>query len=82
MIERIKVAQSNDPPLQKITDLINLDSQSNFCIPEDGSLRFGNHLCVTNDPNLKAKILKEAYNMGYTIHPGGTKMYMDLRETF
>ena len=82
LIERIKIAQSNDPQLQKIRDLINLGSQSKFCIHEDGSLRFGNQLCVPNDPDLKAEILKEAHNTSYTIHPGGTKMYRDLRETF
>ena len=68
--------------LQKIRDLINLGSQSEFYIHEDGSLRFGNWLCVPNDLDLKAEILKEAHNMSYTIHPGGTKMYRDLRKTF
>ena len=82
LIEKIKIEQSNDPQLQKIRDLINLGSQSEFCIHEDGSLRFGNQLCVPNDPDLKAEILKEAHNMSYTIHPIGTKMYQDLRETF
>ena len=82
MIERIKIAQSNDPQLQKIRDLINLGSQSEFCIHEDGSLMFGNRLCVPNDSDLKVEILKEAHNTSYTIHPGGTKMYWDLGETF
>ena len=82
LIERIKIAQSNDPQLQKIRNLINLGSQSEFCIHVDGSLRFGNLLCVPNDPNLKAEILKEAHNTSYMIHPGDIKMYWDLRETF
>ena len=82
LIEKVKIAQSSDPQLQKIRDLINLGSQSKFCIHEDGSLRFGHRLCVPNDPDLKAEILKEAHNTSYTIHPGGTKMYRDLRETF
>ena len=82
LIERIKIAQSNDPQLQKIRDLINLGSQFEFWIHKDGSLRFGNRLFVPNDPDLKAEILKEAHNTSYTIHPGGTKMYRDLRETF
>ena len=62
--------------------MINLGSQSEFCIHEDGSLRFGNQLCVPNDLDLKVDILKEAHNTSYTIHPGDTKMYRDLRETF
>ena len=62
--------------------MINLGSQSEFCIHEDGSLRFGNRLCVPNDLDLKAEILKEAHNTSYMIHPRGSKMYRDLRETF
>ena len=73
---------SSDLQLQKIRDLIKLGSQSEFCIHEDGSLRFGNRLCVPNDLDLKAEILKKAHNMSYMIHPGGSKMYRDLRETF
>ena len=45
-------------------------------------MRFDNQLCVPNDPDLKEEILKKAHNTSYTIHPGGTKMYRDLRETF
>ena len=82
LIDRIKIAQSIDPQLQKIRDLINLGSQFEFWIHRDGSLRFGNRLFVPNDPDLKAEILKEAHITSYTIHPRGTKMYRDLRETF
>uniref|UniRef100_A0A2N9GV60 RNA-directed DNA polymerase n=1 Tax=Fagus sylvatica TaxID=28930 RepID=A0A2N9GV60_FAGSY len=39
-------------------------------------------LCVPNDPSIKKDILEEAHRSSYTIHPGSTKMYRDLRETF
>jgi hypothetical protein len=62
--------------------MVESGAPSEFCIHEDGSLRFGNRLCVPNDPNLKEEILSEAHNIGYTVHPGGTKMYRDLKGTF
>uniref|UniRef100_A0A2N9I8T4 Reverse transcriptase n=1 Tax=Fagus sylvatica TaxID=28930 RepID=A0A2N9I8T4_FAGSY len=39
-------------------------------------------LCVPNDPSIKNDILEEAHRSPYTMHPGSTKMYRDLRETF
>jgi hypothetical protein len=33
-------------------------------------------------PVLKQLILKEAHDTPYSIHPGGTKMYQDLKEQF
>jgi hypothetical protein len=62
--------------------MVESGAPSKFCIHEDGSLRFGNRLCVPNDPDLKEEILSEAYNTGYIVHPGGTKMYRDLKGTF
>jgi hypothetical protein len=82
LVERIKVAQAGDPHLQKMKLMVESSAPSEFCIHEDGSLRFGNRLCVPNDPELKEEILSEAYNTGYTVHPGGTKMYRDLKGTF
>uniref|UniRef100_A0A2N9H2J6 Integrase catalytic domain-containing protein n=1 Tax=Fagus sylvatica TaxID=28930 RepID=A0A2N9H2J6_FAGSY len=82
LVERIKVAQAGDPHLQKMKLMVESGAPSEFCIHEDGSLRFGNRLCVPNDPDLKEEILSEAHNTGYTMYPGGTKMYRDLKGTF
>uniref|UniRef100_A0A2N9EF72 Integrase catalytic domain-containing protein n=1 Tax=Fagus sylvatica TaxID=28930 RepID=A0A2N9EF72_FAGSY len=32
--------------------------------------------------SLRRRSLSEAHNTGYTVHPGGTKMYRDLKGTF
>jgi hypothetical protein len=37
---------------------------------------------VPRDQDLKKKILDEAHLSKFTIHPGSTKMYRDLRENF
>lgn len=37
---------------------------------------------MPNDPELKKDIMTEAYQSPYSIHPGGTKMYRDLKQNF
>ena len=43
------------------------------------TLYFQNRLCVPADNELKKKLLYEANNMVFTMHPGGNKMYQDLK---
>jgi hypothetical protein len=82
LIERIKLLQSGDSQLVKIMDEVRSGKKPMFNISDDGVLKFGNRLCVPNDPSIKKDILEEAHRSSYTIHPGSTKMYRDLRETF
>jgi hypothetical protein len=39
-------------------------------------------ICVPNVKELKANILHEAHESDYSIHPGGNKMYHDLKATY
>jgi hypothetical protein len=48
----------------------------------EGTLWFKNRLIVPRKEALKKKILYEAHTSRYSIHPGSTKMYYDLREQF
>ncbi|XP_038989917.1 uncharacterized protein LOC120113176 [Phoenix dactylifera] len=65
---------------------LNMDredgSQSKFRLHKDGSLRYGNRIYIPNNSDLKNEIMREAHNTGYTVHPGGTKMYKDLKGIF
>ena len=38
--------------------------------------------CVPNDEDLRLSILREAHSSPYAMHPGGNKMYKDLRELY
>ena len=40
------------------------------------------HLCVPDNDELRKDILDEAHKSRMTIHPGGTKMYKDLKRNF
>jgi hypothetical protein len=37
---------------------------------------------VPNDDELKRDILEEAYHTLYTVHPGSTKMYQDMKKKY
>jgi hypothetical protein len=54
------------------------------CFREDaeGTLWFKERLVVSKKEALKKKILDEARTLRYSIHPGSTKMYHDLRQQF
>jgi hypothetical protein len=54
------------------------------CFREDaeGTLWFKERLVVPKKEALKKMILDEAHTSRYSIHPGSTKMYHDLRQQF
>ena len=53
-----------------------------FSVKEAGSLYFQNRLCVLDDKELKEKLIFEAHNTVFTMHPGGNKMYQDLKQHY
>jgi hypothetical protein len=82
LLEQIRVAQLADTELNKIREEVGKGGRQDFSIAEDGTLRYQNRLCVPNEDNLKMIILTEAHQSLYTVHPGSTKMYRDLRERY
>ncbi|KAF9669912.1 hypothetical protein SADUNF_Sadunf13G0014000 [Salix dunnii] len=50
-----------------------------FVIGDDDVLRFGNRLYVPDVDDLKRELMTEAHQIVYTVHPGSTKMYKDLK---
>ena len=47
----------------------------------DGTLRFGDRICVPKG-DVRQEVLSEAHNTAYSIHPGETKMYQNLKQRF
>jgi hypothetical protein len=45
-------------------------------------LWYKGRICVPNIKELKDKILHEAHESSYSIHPGENKMYHDLKATY
>nr|GEV50919.1 retrotransposon protein, putative, Ty3-gypsy subclass [Tanacetum cinerariifolium] len=80
LISRIKEAQKEDSEIWTIIE--NLDEQTEFRLDEDDVLWQGTRLCVPNDVSLREALLTEAYSSPFSVHPGSTKMYHDLKQHF
>src|SRR3954468_22904576 len=74
--ERIRQAQWGDVELQAKANL------PDFVRTSDGLILFGRRMFVPNDAELRRLILDEAHKSRFTIHPGSTKMYQDLKGNF
>ncbi|KAL0532566.1 hypothetical protein IC582_031295 [Cucumis melo] len=53
-----------------------------FSISSDDGLMFEGRLCVPEDSAVKTELLTEAHSSPFTMHPGSTKMYQDLRSVY
>jgi hypothetical protein len=53
-----------------------------FLEDDDGVLLYKGRFYVPNVKELKDKILREAHESAYSIHPGGNKMYHNLKATY
>jgi len=82
LLEEIKSHQEEDVKLQRVKQNLERRKFSGFVVDENGTLRFQNRLCVPDNSELKEKILAEAHSTRYSVHPGGTKMYRDLKQYF
>ncbi|KAA0065587.1 ty3-gypsy retrotransposon protein [Cucumis melo var. makuwa] len=80
--QRIIVAQLNDPYLVEKRRLVETWQGEDFSISSDDGLTFEGRLCVPKDSAVKTELLAEAYSSPFTMHPGSTKMYQDLRSVY
>jgi hypothetical protein len=53
-----------------------------FTEDEQGTVWFKDRMCVPDIESLRDTILKEAHDSDYSIHPGSTKMYQDLKRKY
>ncbi|KAK1670414.1 hypothetical protein QYE76_058573 [Lolium multiflorum] len=82
LMDRIKETQKGDEDIEKIKENLKEEKAKGFSEDEQGTVWFGKQIYVANDPELRKLIFQEAHETPYSIHPGNTKMYMDLKERF
>ncbi|KAL0533872.1 hypothetical protein IC582_028143 [Cucumis melo] len=75
-------AQSNDPYLVEKRGLAEAGQAVEFSISSDGGLLFERRLCVPSDSAVKTKLLSEAHSSPFSMHPGSTKMYQNLKRVY
>jgi hypothetical protein len=84
LYDRIVTAQRNDEDIQTIKQKLAEGDPKYTCFQKDhqGVVWFGKRLVVPVDPEIKKIILDEAHMSKFSIHPGSTKMYQDLKRNF
>jgi hypothetical protein len=80
--DRIREAQRGDQEIEDIRSALKEGKAKEFSEDEQGTIWLEKRVCVGNDPELRKVIFQEAHETPYSIHPGNTKMYMDLKERF
>ncbi|KAL0551529.1 hypothetical protein IC582_010619 [Cucumis melo] len=80
--QRIIDAQSNDPYLVEKRGLAEAGQTAEFSLSSDGGLLFERRLCVPSDCAVKTELLSEAHSSPFSMHPGSTKMYQDLKRVY
>ena len=82
MIDQIKEAQKGQKSVEGIKDRMKRETVPGFTVDPEGVLWYKGRICVPSESELKQTILSEAHDTLHSIHPGGTKMYQDLKEKF
>jgi hypothetical protein len=82
LIQEIRRGQLEDEKIQEIKCNIKEEKSPGFSEDDEGVLWYKGRICVPNVKELKDKILREAHESAYSIHPGGNKMYHDLKATY
>jgi hypothetical protein len=78
----IRKGQLADEKIAEYMKLIKLGKVPNFREDEQGTVWFKNRICVPEIKEIRETILKEAHDSAYSIHPGSTKMYQDLKQRY
>jgi hypothetical protein len=79
--DQIIMAQLNDKGVQIIKENLHQKVEKYKCFHQErkGILWFEDRLVVPKNKDLKKKILDEAHLSKFSMHPGSTKMYHDLK---
>jgi hypothetical protein len=81
LLQEIQKGQVEDKMIQEIKRNIREEKSPGFSEDEEGVLWYKGRMCVPNIKELNNKILHEAHESAYSIHPRGNKMYHDLKAT-
>ena len=62
--------------------MLGTEKAKDFVVGSDRVLRFRGRVCIPEDLEVKGMILEEGHKSRFSMHPGMTKMYHDLKESF
>ena len=83
LLGRVIESQGQDAELVSIKDRVQSGTgDEGWTIHSDGSLRYRGRVVVPQLTDLREEILGEFHCSRFAVHPGGTKMYWDLRRQY
>ncbi|XP_075500063.1 uncharacterized protein LOC142538634 [Primulina tabacum] len=82
LFDRILKEQQLDTQLLDLKRKSDLTGVSEFGSNRDGLLTFRGRICVPIGDDIRKDVLLEAHTAPYSVHPGSTKMYQDLRRLY
>jgi hypothetical protein len=82
ILERIIDAQKNDEGMKHVREKIRAGKANCFREDDQGVVWFNNRIVVPKNKEVRQQILDEAHFSRYSIHPGSTKMYQDLKHHY
>jgi hypothetical protein len=77
LLQEIWKGQVEDEKIKEIKCSIKEEKSLSFLEDEEGVLWYKGRICMPNIKELNDKILHEAHESAYSIHPRGNKMYHD-----
>ena len=83
LLSRVIDSQVQDAELVSIRDRVQSGTtDEGWAIQTDGSLRYRGWVVVPQSTDLREEIVREFYCSQFAVHPGGMKMYYDLRRQY
>ena len=83
LLSRVIESQGQDVEIESIRDQVQSGTgDEGWTIHANGSLRYRGRVVVPQLTDLREEILKEFHCSRFAVHPGGTKMYQDLRHQY
>jgi hypothetical protein len=82
LLQRIIDAQKNDEGMKYIHEKIKAGRAKCFRKDDQGIVWFNNRIVVPKNEEIRQQILDESHLSRYSVHPGSTKMYHDLKQHY
>ena len=83
LLNRVIKSQWQDAEIVSIRDRVKSGTgDEGWTVHVDGSLRYRGRVVVPQLTDLREEILREFHCSRFAVHPGGMKMYQDLRRQY
>jgi hypothetical protein len=82
LLQRIIDVQKDNEGMRHIREKIEARKAKCFRKYDQGIVWFNNRIVVPKNEEIRQQILDEAHLSRYSIHPGSTKMYHDLKQHY